>query len=108
MLENIYVCQQSETDKKVMVRAEEHQRLILLSGNEMGIEVKTIFFQDAANCNETWEEYIDRRDAFIANDRILRHQELESTQGRSYYLKELHGQQEAKGGVWYRVIFNNH
>ncbi len=92
-LENIYEWQQSPTDKRVVVRAQEHEAWIKLSGNKMGIRVITLFFQDAHNPSETWEEYTDRVVATIANDRTLRHQEIEHSQGRDYYLREMHGQQ---------------
>jgi hypothetical protein len=92
-LENIYEWQQSPTDKRVVVRAQEHEEWVKLSGNKMGIRVITLFFQDAHNPSETWEEYTDRVAATIANDRILRHQEIERSQGRDYYLREMHGQQ---------------
>lgn len=91
-LENFYVFQQSPTDKKVVIRAREHERWIRLSGNTMDVRVLTIFFQDAHNPSETWEEYTERVAATIANDRMLRHTEIETTQGRDYYLREMHGQ----------------
>ncbi|WP_367390138.1 hypothetical protein [Lewinella sp. LCG006] len=91
-LENIYEWQQSPDDKKVVLRAQKHQEWLQLSGHKMGVRVITIFYQDAHNPSETWEEYTDRVAATIANDRILRHQEIERSQGRDYYLREMHGQ----------------
>lgn len=91
-LENFYEWQRTPTDKEVILRAEEHRKWIQLSGNKMGVKVLTIIFQDAHNPSETWTEYLDRVSATIANDRILRHTEIESSQGREYYLREMHGQ----------------
>lgn len=91
-LENIYEWQRSPLDKEVILRAEDHRKWILLSGNKMGVRVLTIIFQDAHNPSETWEEYLDRVSATIANDRALRHTEIEASQGREYYLREMHGQ----------------
>jgi hypothetical protein len=92
-LENIYEWQQSSKDKRVVVRAQKHEEWLQLSGNKMDVRVLKIFYQDTHNPSETWEEYTDRVAATIANDRILRHQEIESSQGRDYYLREMHGQQ---------------
>jgi hypothetical protein len=92
-LENIYEWQQSPKDKTVVIRAQKHEEWLELSGHKMGVQVITLFYQDAHNPSETWEEYTDRVAATIANDRILRHQEIESSQGRDYYLREMHGQQ---------------
>ena len=91
-LENIYEWQRKIDDKEVILRADKHRHWLQLSGNQMGVQVVTIIFQDSHNPSETWEEYLDRVSATIANDRTLRHMEIEASQGREYYLREMHGQ----------------
>ena len=92
-LENFYVWQQSPSDKKVIIRAKEHERWLKLSGNNVGVRVVTIFYQDSLNPNEEFEEYLERVKQTIALDRAVRHQEIEKKLGRDYYLREVHGQQ---------------
>lgn len=91
-LENFYVWQQSPTDKKVVVRAQKHEHWLKLSGNDVGVRVVTIFYQDSLNPNEEYEEYLERVKETIALDRAVRHQEIEQKLGRDYYLREVHGQ----------------
>lgn len=76
--ENIYECSESPDDNRVYIRAWWHRKWLQWSGNKMDVTVHEIPYQYAEYCNENWEEYQDRKQAFIQNDRVIRHQDLEA------------------------------
>lgn len=76
--ENIYEYSRTPDDTRVYVRAWWHRKWLQWSQNAMEVEVHELPFQAGINCNENWEEYQDRRQAYIQNNRIIRHQDLEN------------------------------
>lgn len=91
---NIYVYSEHPHDKTVYLRAKAHRKLLQESGNKLDVNVYEIYYRDAVNPDESWEQYEYRRDEFIRNDRYNRHQHLNSAQ-RSWYVRHMLEQTEA-------------
>lgn len=91
MTENIYVVAVFEFDPTIKTRAQQHRKLLHESGNNTGIVVHELYFGYAEHCNEDFEEYQQRVQAFIAEDRIKRHKQLSKHQ--DFYLKHTLKQQ---------------
>lgn len=90
-VENIYEFSLHENDKEVYKRAEEHRKYLKLSKNKLDVEVQEIYFRDGEHINETWEEFQQRKDFFIRNDRSIRHSKLKKA-NNEWYIKNHHQQ----------------
>lgn len=70
--ENIYVYSLHEQDNTVRKRAQHERTMLDTAGNRLGVEVVAIYYQDAEYRNETWEQFEQRRDETILQDKQKR------------------------------------
>jgi hypothetical protein len=91
MTENIYVQALFEFDPSIRSRAAHHRKLLIESGNNTGIVVHELYFGYGEHCNENFEQYQQRVEAFVADDRVKRHKALCKFQ--DFYLKHTLKQQ---------------
>lgn len=101
--ENIYVWSANEYDRNVRKRANLQRALLEESGcteawKSRGLRppvVVEIFFADGENVNETWEEFQERKEKVIQEDRKRRHIFLNSLpdtdkdKSREWYITEI-------------------
>ena len=88
--ENIYACSRHENDRKVYLRARQHQQWLERSQNDLRVKVHLLIFQEGEFINESWEEFEQRCAHFIARDRVKRHTWLRDNR-REWYLAEVKG-----------------
>lgn len=101
-IDNIYVSSLYENDRTVLKRAQHHEKFLKLAGNYVdekgkrhgnGVKVVKIIFRDSMAGKyreapaETWEEFEERRDLIIRQDRIKRHLEIDQEGRRDFYEK---------------------
>jgi len=87
--DNIYIYSEWAGDTSVYKRAEEMRRLLKESGNQLGVEVHEIYYQDYCAPTETWDEFLVRRYEYIKEDTAKRHQYLNNLERRWYVQKVL-------------------
>lgn len=85
MIENIYERSQYPQDKEVRMRAQLHRELLKESGNPEKITVHELYFQDGEHCNESWDSFLERVEAFRLEDRRKHHKKL-SLESRDWYI----------------------
>lgn len=85
MIENIYERSHFPGDSEVRRRAQLHRELLKESGNPEKITVHELYYQDGENCNETWEDFLQRCEAFRLEDRRKHHKKL-SQESREWYI----------------------
>lgn len=90
-IENIYVLSLRPGDRSVMRRVAKERDWLERSGNRLGVQVIPIFFKDAENVTESWEEFQERAEMEIADDRRRRHTSFSETD-RSWYIRYHHRQ----------------
>ena len=85
MIENIYEASEYPGDRNVRQRAQRHRELLQESGNPEKITVHELYFQDGEHCNESWEEFERRIEAFRMEDRRKHHKKI-SEESRDWYI----------------------
>lgn len=85
MIDNIYEHSQFPGDREVRSRARRHRELLRESGNPEQITVHELYFQDGEHCNESWEEFERRIEAFRMEDRRKHHKKI-SEESRDWYI----------------------
>lgn len=85
MIENIYEHSQHPDDRNVRRRAQRHRELLQESGNPEKIAVHELYFQDGEHCNESWESFLERVEAFRLEDRRKHHKKI-SMESREWYI----------------------
>ena len=85
MIENIYERSWHPGDSEVRRRAQIHRELLKESGNPEKITVHELYFQDGEHCNESWESFLERVEAFRLEDRRKHHKKL-SAESREWYV----------------------
>jgi aromatic ring-opening dioxygenase catalytic subunit (LigB family) len=83
--ENIYEASLYKRDKEVHKRAQEHRKLLIASGNKLSVKVLEFYFRDAEHLQETWEEFEERVEKAMEEDRASRHKVLNG-KSRNWYL----------------------
>lgn len=85
MIENIYEHSHYPGDREVRRRAQHHRELLHESGNPEKITVYELYFQDGEYCNESWDSFLERVEAFRLEDRRKHHKRL-SSDSREWYI----------------------
>jgi hypothetical protein len=93
-LRNFYVFSEYPDDRTLVLRKKDHERWIERSGNQSGVKVVIIPYQDKDNPLESWEEYLVRRKEEQEADMIIRDNEIERKKGRDFFLSEVHQQDQ--------------
>ena len=76
MIENIYEASHYPGDRHVRQRAEYHRRMLKESKNPEPLKVHEFYFQHGEHCNESWEAFEARVEAFRLEDRRKHHKRI--------------------------------
>lgn len=89
-IDNIYIYSEHEGDGTVRLRAEYAEKMLREAKNQQKVMVYRIYFGAGEHVNETWEEFEERLEAFIKEDKKKRHIELEKSGAlyENYWLKQ--------------------
>lgn len=90
-LENIYEVSLGKNDQHVFRRAEMHRFWLIRSQNQNHVKVHEMIFREGEYCNETVEQFQERVNLFIQDDRARRHRFIRDND-RVLYLKYMKGQ----------------
>lgn len=84
--------------------SEKYRKLLILSGNKLGLEVKEVRFRfPESNVNETPENYYFRVVEFIRTDRVELHGKLHKS-GDEFYDRNIYGK-VVENGLQFRVEY---
>ena len=78
MIENIYETSRYPSDRHVRKRAEYHRRMLKESKNPEPLKVHEFYFRHGEHCNESWEAFEARVEAFRLEDRRKHHKRISS------------------------------
>lgn len=90
-LENIYEVSHWPKDNQVYQRAQMHREWLEKSGNQNNVMVHELIFREGEFVNETIEQYQERVQLFIQDDRARRHRFFRDAD-RVLYLKHMKDQ----------------